>query len=124
MVTWRVDPGSYSTSMSSKCGTKLTSCSTSSCSLTYLYDLVDPSWSLNVTQGETTSSITVPLCAIAAFSMLCSCFLSPENERPTNVAPSVIASAQVSIAGRSLITPVFSFDPTSAVAENCPLVRP
>ena len=28
---------------------------------------------------------------MAAFIMACSCFLSPENERPTNVAPSVIA---------------------------------
>src|SRR5215471_19614597 len=116
-----VEPGSYSTLMSSKCGTKVTSCSTSSCSLTYLYDLVDPSWSLKVTQGETTSSMTVPLCAIAALSMALSCFLSPENERPTNVAPSEMASAQVSIGGRSLTTPVFSFDPTSAVGENCPL---
>ena len=77
-----------------------------------------------MTQGEITSSITVPRCASAAFSMVCSCFLSPENERPTNVAPSLIASAQVSIGGRSLMTPVFSFEPRSAVAENCPLVSP
>ena len=56
--------------------------------------------------------------------MASSCFLSPENERPTKVAPSSIASAQMSIGGRSLITPVFSFEPTSAVAENWPLVSP
>ena len=40
------------------------------------------------------------------------------------VAPSSTASAQVSIGGRSLTTPVFSFEPRSAVAENWPLVRP
>ena len=56
--------------------------------------------------------------------MFSNCFLSPENDRPTNVAPSSTANVQVSIAGRSLMTPVFSFDPTSAVAENCPLVSP
>ena len=38
------------------------------------------------------------------------------------IAPA--ASAQVSIGGRSLITPVFSFEPRSAVAENWPFVRP
>ena len=86
--------------------------------------MVEPSWSLNVTQGLITSSITVPLCAMAAFSMESSCFLSPENERPTNVAPNWMASAQVSMAGRSLITPVFSLEPMSAVAENWPLVNP
>src|SRR5207248_1539843 len=90
----------------------------------YLYDLVEPSWSLNVTQGEITSSITVPLCEMAALIMLCNCLLSPENERPTNVAPNSIASAQISIGGRSLMTPVFSFEPMSEVAENCPLVSP
>ena len=40
-----------------------------------------------VTQGEMMSSSTVPRCAIAAFSIAASCFLSPEKERPTNVAP-------------------------------------
>jgi hypothetical protein len=50
--------------------------------------------------------------------------LSPENDRATNVAPSWIASAQVSIGGRSLITPVLSVEPTLAVGENCPFVRP
>jgi hypothetical protein len=61
---------------------------------------------------------------MAAFSMADSCFLSPEKERPTKVAPIWIASAQVSMAGRSLMTPDFSFEPMSAVAENWPLVRP
>ena len=71
-----------------------------------------------------TSSITVPRCASAALSSESSCFLSPENDRATNVAPSSMASAQVSIGGRSLTTPVFSFEPRSAVGENWPLVRP
>ncbi len=35
-----------------------------------------------------------------------------------------IASVQVSMAGRSLATPVLSFEPKSAVAENWPLVKP
>ena len=56
--------------------------------------------------------------------MASSCFLSPENERATKVAPSSIASAQMSIGGSSLTTPFFSFEPTSAVGENWPLVRP
>ena len=42
----------------------------------------------------------------------------------TNVAPSSIASAQVSIGGRSFTTPFFNVDPRSAVGENCPFVRP
>ena len=33
-------------------------------------------------------------------------------------------AALVSIGGRSLTTPVFSFEPKSAVAENWPLVSP
>ena len=66
----------------------------------------------------------MPWCAIAAFSICSSCFLSPENEQPTNVAPNWIASAQVSIAGSSLMTPVFSVEPMSAVAENWPFVNP
>ena len=77
-----------------------------------------------VTHGEITSSITVPRCASAALSNDSNCFLSPLNERPTNVAPSWMARAQVSIAGRSLTTPVLSLEPRSAVAENWPLVRP
>src|SRR5881394_2264659 len=65
-----------------------------------------------------TSSITVPRCESAALSSESSCFLSPENERPTNVAPSSTASAHVSIGGRSLTTPVLSLEPTSAVGEH------
>ena len=61
---------------------------------------------------------------MAAFSIESNCFLSPENDRPTNVAPNWMASAQVSMAGRSLMTPVLSLEPRSAVAENCPLVSP
>jgi hypothetical protein len=35
-----------------------------------------------------------------------------------------MASAQVSMGGSSFTTPVFRVEPTSAVALNCPLVRP
>ncbi len=86
--------------------------------------MVEPSWSLKVTHGEITSIIAVPRWLRAALRMASSCFLSPENERATKVAPSSTASAQVSIGGRSLTTPFFSFEPTSAVGENWPLVRP
>src|ERR1700689_5449772 len=61
---------------------------------------------------------------MAALSMALSWRLSPEKERPTKVAPSSMARPQVSIGGRSLSTPDFSFEPRSAVAENWPLVRP
>ena len=66
----------------------------------------------------------MPRWTSAAFSMAESCFLSPEKLRPTKVAPSWMASAQVSMAGRSFTAPVLSVEPESAVAENCPLVRP
>ena len=66
----------------------------------------------------------VPRWLSAALRIALSCFGSPENERATNDAPSSMASAQVSIGGRSLTTPVFSVEPRSAVGENCPLVRP
>jgi hypothetical protein len=61
---------------------------------------------------------------MAALRIESSCFLSPENERATNDAPSWTASMQVSIGGRSLTTPVFCVDPRSAVGENWPLVSP
>ena len=35
-----------------------------------------------------------------------------------------MASAQVSMAGRSFTAPVLRVEPESAVAENCPLVSP
>ena len=60
----------------------------------------------------------------AAFKMLSNCFLSPENDRATNDAPSSMASPQVSIGGRSFTTPFFALVPMSAVGENCPFVRP
>jgi hypothetical protein len=73
---------------------------------------------LNVTHGEMTSIMQVPRWLIAALRIALSCFGSPENDRATNDAPSSIASAQVSIGGRSLITPDLSVEPTSAVGEN------
>jgi hypothetical protein len=53
-----------------------------------------------------------------------SCFLSPENERATKVAPNVNASRTGSIGACSLASPFLLVDPMSADAENCPLVRP
>src|SRR5216683_1450381 len=65
----------------------------------YLYDLVEPSWSLKVTQGETTSSMTVPLWAMAAFSMACSCFLSPEPLTPRAIRRWFASTAPVATDG-------------------------
>src|SRR5262249_23058519 len=53
-----------------------------------------------------------------------SCCLSPEKLRATKVAPSVIARSTGSIGGWKLVSPFFAFVPTSAEAENCPLVKP
>ena len=64
---------------------------------------MEPSWSLKVTQGESTSIMQVPRWLSAALRIALSCFGSPENDRATNDAPSSMASAQVSIGGRSLI---------------------
>src|SRR5258708_19228452 len=110
--------------MFSKLGTNPTSWIGSSWSLEYLYDLVEPSWSLKVTHGEITSIMTVPRCATAAFSRVSNCRLSPEKERATKVAPSWMASAQESIAGRSLMTPVFHFQPKSPVTYTSHLTNP
>src|ERR1019366_7770795 len=59
-----------------------------------------------------------PLCAMAVFRSVCNCFLSPENWRATKVAPHLNARAQQSKGGRSLMTPVFTLEPRSAVAEK------
>ena len=95
-----------------------------SCSFTSAYDLVEPSWSANVTHGLITSSTAVPRCANAALSSGRSCFWSPENERATKPQPSSIAIAQQSIGISSFDLPPFVVLPTSAVAENWPLVSP
>ena len=50
--------------------------------------------------------------------------LSPENERPTKVAPIMIATETMSIASSELAAPFLLIEPLSAVAENWPLVRP
>jgi len=73
---------------------------------------------LKVTQGEITSMTDSPSWAMAPFRMLIICFGSPAKPRATYPHPSSTARAQRSIGGRSLITPVFSFEPSSAVAEN------
>ena len=66
----------------------------------------------------------VPRWLRAALSIASNCFLSPENDRATKVAPSWIASAQVSMGGRSLTTPFLWREPRSAVGENWPFVSP
>ena len=71
-----------------------------------------------------TSMKAAPLCAIAALMIGTSCCLSPENERATKEAPSCSAIATRSMELSVLMTPRFDFEPRSAVAENCPLVRP
>ena len=72
----------------------------------------------------TTSINAVPRWASAALRIGFNCLESPENDRATNEAPNSMANAHVSMGRRSLTTPVFSFDPRSAVGENCPLVSP
>src|SRR5215469_8357991 len=53
-----------------------------------------------------------------------SCALSPEKLRATKVAPSVMARSTGSMGGWKLVSPFFARVPTSAEAENCPLVSP
>ncbi len=86
--------------------------------------MVEPSWSLKVTHGESTSMIANPLCASPAWISGTSCSLSPEKLRATNEAPSASANSTGSIGCCSLASPFFDFEPTSAEAENWPLVSP
>ena len=65
-----------------------------------------------------------PLWDMAAFSRDVSCFLEPENDRATNVHPRLMAMAHKSMGWVSLAGPFFFLEPTSAVAEYWPLVRP
>ena len=84
--------------------------------------LVDPSRPLKVVQGEITSITESPLWEIAVFWAPAA---SVTREGPRyKVAPQDRASEQQSNGGKSLMTPVFNFDPRPAVAENCPLVKP
>src|SRR6266567_2780024 len=101
-----------------------TSAIDSSWSFTQLYLLVEPSWSLKVTQGEMMSSTAVPRCAIAALMSGTTCLPSPLNERATNEQPSPSATAQGSMGWKVLTEPFFCTEPRSAVAENCPFVMP
>ena len=66
----------------------------------------------------------MPGCENAARSNGRSCFWSPENERATKPQPSSIATAQRSIGMSRFALPPFIVLPTSAVAENWPLVSP
>ena len=50
--------------------------------------------------------------------------LAPEKLRATNVAPMLSASIAGSIGAMRFASPRLLFDPTSAEAENCPLVNP
>ena len=65
-----------------------------------------------------------PRCAIAALKIGTSWSLSPEKLRATKVAPSDSPSKTGSIGGRWLASPRLLFEPTSADAENWPLVSP
>ena len=47
-----------------------------------------------------------------------------EKERATKPQPARIASMQMSMGGKSFVPAYFSSCPSSAVAENCPLVSP
>ncbi len=53
-----------------------------------------------------------------------SCALSPEKLRATNDTPSVRARSTGSIGGCTFASPRLDLLPTSADAENCPLVSP
>ena len=48
----------------------------------------------------------------------------PENERATNPQPIWMAREHRSMGGEGEGTPDFKVEPLSAVAENCPFVRP
>ena len=85
---------------------------------------MDSSLLLKVTHGEITSMRAKPLCDMAAFSREVNCFFEPENERATKVHPRLMARAHKSMGCVSLMGPFFFFEPTSAVAEYWPLVRP
>ena len=61
---------------------------------------------------------------MAALSRAVSCFFEPEKDRATKVHPRLMARAHRSIGCCSLGRPFFFLEPTSAVAEYCPLVRP
>src|SRR5260370_5914503 len=92
--------------------------------LTGLELLVEPSWSLKVTQGEMMSRIAVPRGAIAALMSGTTCLPSPLKERATKEQPSVSATAQGSIGWKELTAPFFCTEPRSAVAQNSPFVSP
>ena len=65
-----------------------------------------------------------PWCLRPAWISGTSCSLSPEKLRATKEAPRVMASSTGSIGGCRLVSPFFALVPTSAEAENCPLVSP
>ena len=71
-----------------------------------------------------TSTIAKPLCISPAFKSGTSWSLSPEKLLATNVAPNAIATWQGSIGTCLLASPFFAVEPTSADAENWPLVSP
>jgi YD repeat-containing protein len=93
---------------------------------TYNYDDLGNLRSIVDPNGNAT---TCALCMVAGTSS--GCPSAACGEIPSRAACSLMALRVVSGAsssrlncGSSLITPVFSFDPRSAVAENWPLVRP
>ena len=50
--------------------------------------------------------------------------VNPLNNLPGGSDIELISRRVMSIGGSSLTTPVFSFEPRSAVGENCPFVKP
>ncbi len=79
---------------------------------------------MKVTHGEITSIIAIPRCDIPALTNAVNCFLDPEKERATKVQPRLIAIAQRSISFITFGVPFLFWDPSSAVAEYCPFVKP
>ncbi len=79
---------------------------------------------MKVTHGEITSTKAKPSCSSPALRIGTSCSLSPEKDRATKLAPSESASTTGSIGSWRLAIPPFDVLPTSADAENWPLVSP
>ena len=70
------------------------------------------------------STSAKPLWARPALRIGRSWCLSPEKLRATKLAPRVSAINTGSIGRWTFGSPLLDRDPTSADAENCPLVRP
>ena len=65
-----------------------------------------------------------PGCLMAALINGISCALSPEKLCATNEAPNSKAKLGKSMALNKFTDPALLLEPSSAVAESCPLVNP